>query len=1182
MRAGFKIRIPSNVTALKWLFCAVTAVLVSCVAFAMGLLISGAHTVRQMIITELDGLDGVVSVRGASLMYGAFNASCAFLAASCVLYGAMPAAGSGLPELVTMLNGVEVPQFLTLRTFLMKSIGACASVAASLPLGYQGVLLHIGGMVAGILASWLPHFDLTAGTKRLARADRGLARAVSNASAITVGGRAGSGGDSGGAGGDRPGPAGGPPAADGCEAARRQLNYSMSKVRASSVFAEYLDDDDAAFPTSKWMRKLPRLVEGLARRLPGTGSPRSNPAAPARASACPPTTPASLLDRVHFIASTTFADQVACGAAAGAAAAFRAPIGGMLYLMELSTRWRLELTWRTFFSTSITVLVLKGLSHACKDNSVCKSVQSFLSVSGTTDYTYHFTRPYGQLPVLIVFAAAMGAIGSAFISLNCAIVKLRRRWAHSKALLLLEAVAFTWLYSMLMYTIAATGDCRPCDPSAPNNCNPGLANAFSTMNCHDGQYNPLATLVSSPNGENISSLWTVRFEDFSLHALVLFSVAYFCSAAWTAGLALPSGSFSSTILLGSCFGRIMAHLVQLAGVVPEPDAPLFSLLGAAGLFTGQMRMTVSLCVVLLEMCNTQGTLPFLMVVIIVAKGTADRLGDPLVVRRIKLKGLPFIARMPHLSQRRGRLSAATIVRKADFPLLPPEPSGHLIRQLLNQHPQKPIFVVVRPYAGPGVPAADLSALLSSHAAGRAPSAVLEASLTSAPSWQPGSASPFPDGAATPWESASSAYSGSPQKHVLLGVVARSTLVKLLAHLEVMTAVRNGGGSAGPDRLITMSSGCSGIGPTRDDSIPEELHGDSPSRPLLSKTLSKTHTQSSLAGSRDSLLDAHEDQALLSKQQQNLASALLKNTSPSAANSGKNGAEDTAAASPAARLQQYQRPGASAPEGGRASPFAELASDETPRWPPNQPVQRSEGARLEYQRQSQSMSRDWVQAMHRIPSASRSASRGTTRGASPQAAMLSDEDVMLGSPRSAEAPAGSVGEREETERHVIDMSVPHGDLSPSKSIDFFGGARSAAARSAGSDDAPPAGSGEDHEKRLEAEAIAAVADAVESAAGTSGPRPSPTAVVDGLFGSGGSAGVERAASDATAFLDAKIDLSSAIQVPPIQMDPRVSLEAIFSIMNNMALEIVPIVSTGGVYHGLVTRACMMRFQKKLAK
>jgi hypothetical protein len=47
-----------------------------------------------------------------------------------------------------------------------------------------------------------------------------------------------------------------------------------------------------------------------------------------------------------------------------------------------------------------------------------------------------------------------------------------------------------------------------------------------------------------------------------------------------------------------------------------------------------------------------------------------------------------------------------------------------------------------------------------------------------------------------------------------------------------------------------------------------------------------------------------------------------------------------------------------------------------------------------------------------------------------------------------------------------------------------------------------------------------------------------------------------------------------------MSPEVSLEAIFSLMNNMAVEIVPIVSTGGTYHGLLTRSSMMRFQRKL--
>ena len=64
----------------------------------------------------------------------------------------------------------------------------------------------------------------------------------------------------------------------------------------------------------------------------------------------------------------------------------------------------------------------------------------------------------------------------------------------------MQAVAFTWAYSILMYSIAAAGDCKPCDPQAPNSCNPGIANAFSNLNCKPDHYNPVATLVSSPNG----------------------------------------------------------------------------------------------------------------------------------------------------------------------------------------------------------------------------------------------------------------------------------------------------------------------------------------------------------------------------------------------------------------------------------------------------------------------------------------------------------------------------------------------------------------------------------------------------------------------------------------------------------------------------------------------------------
>lgn len=47
--------------------------------------------------------------------------------------------------------------------------------------------------------------------------------------------------------------------------------------------------------------------------------------------------------------------------------------------------------------------------------------------------------------------------------------------------------------------------------------------------------------------------------------------------------------------------------------------------------------------------------------------------------------------------------------------------------------------------------------------------------------------------------------------------------------------------------------------------------------------------------------------------------------------------------------------------------------------------------------------------------------------------------------------------------------------------------------------------------------------------------------------------------------------------------QVGLEAIFALMNTMAVELVAIVSPdGGRFHGMLTRACMMRFQRRLRR
>ncbi len=55
----------------------------------------------------------------------------------------------------------------------------------------------------------------------------------------------------------------------------------------------------------------------------------------------------------HFWNDRDRADMVTAGAAAGVAAAFRSPVGGVLFaLEEMSSWWRNQLMWLIFFTTA--------------------------------------------------------------------------------------------------------------------------------------------------------------------------------------------------------------------------------------------------------------------------------------------------------------------------------------------------------------------------------------------------------------------------------------------------------------------------------------------------------------------------------------------------------------------------------------------------------------------------------------------------------------------------------------------------------------------------------------------------------------------------------------------------------------------------------------------------------------
>jgi H+/Cl- antiporter ClcA len=86
-----------------------------------------------------------------------FSLVCAFFAVWLTVFMAPRAMGSGIPELMSILNGVDIPNFISKRILVVKSIGVVLAIAATLCIGKEGPLAHIGACLA-VLVLYLP-FD---------------------------------------------------------------------------------------------------------------------------------------------------------------------------------------------------------------------------------------------------------------------------------------------------------------------------------------------------------------------------------------------------------------------------------------------------------------------------------------------------------------------------------------------------------------------------------------------------------------------------------------------------------------------------------------------------------------------------------------------------------------------------------------------------------------------------------------------------------------------------------------------------------------------------------------------------------------------------------------------------------------------------------------------------------------
>ena len=363
---------------------------------------------------------------------------------------------------------------------------------------------------------------------------------------------------------------------------------------------------------------------------------------------------------------------VACGGAAGVAAAFNAPIAGVLFVQQdAAAFWDGAVTLRSFVCCAAASFALNvclsGFAASMKPHSL-------IDFDGTRDFTYQLA----EVPPFVLLGIAGGLVGTAFTKMNVQLaIKRDALLAYSKKLKLLETLVLALIVSTLVFVIprafpcqdayardAATGALRWQDKAQRIGlCSRKDAHGLTVCRehgCPKGQYNELASLLLNAPESVIGSLFDPRPDVISAGVLGAFAALYFCLVTISYDASAVGGLFVPSMMIGSSLGRCFALGLRSA-VDWDVQPSVFALVGAAAVLSGLTRYTLALVVLVVEATqNTTLLLPVILAVVL-AKAVGDVFTESVYEQRLHRLGVPLIP--DELDDEQYKLEAGDVMRR---------------------------------------------------------------------------------------------------------------------------------------------------------------------------------------------------------------------------------------------------------------------------------------------------------------------------------------------------------------------------------------------------------------------------------------------------------------------------------------------------------------------------------------
>ncbi|NXA31190.1 CLCN2 protein, partial [Eudromia elegans] len=326
-------------------------------------------------------------------------------------------------------------------------------------------------------------------------------------------------------------------------------------------------------------------------------------------------------------------EMLAAACAVGVGCCFAAPIGGVLFSIEVtSTFFAVRNYWRGFFAATFSAFIFRVLAVWNKDE---ETITALFKTRFRLDYPFDLQ----ELPAFAVIGIASGFGGALFVYLNRKIVQFMRRQKTINRFLMKKRLLFPALVTLVISTLTFP---------------PGFGQFMA------GQLTQKDTLVTLFDNQtwakqDVSEEYLGLLEAWHqprsniFVTLIVFILMKFWMSALATTIPVPCGAFMPVFIIGAAFGRLVGE--SMAAWFPEgihtdgtghcivPGG--YAVVGAAAL-SGAVTHTVSTAVIVFELTGQLSHILPVMIAVILANTVAQSLQPSLYDSIIRIKKLPYL------------------------------------------------------------------------------------------------------------------------------------------------------------------------------------------------------------------------------------------------------------------------------------------------------------------------------------------------------------------------------------------------------------------------------------------------------------------------------------------------------------------------------------------------------------